>query len=317
LKGLDDLLRFQVVDVTEPRPAGLEPEELEPASCNSRATTMAPWWHKERTMSETTRHEAEEAEDERWVVLQQLEEWLELPMIVFSFVWLLLVLAELIWGQLALLVIFGTVIWIIFIADFLVRLVIAPRKFIFLRNNVITIFALIVPALRMFRAFYLFRAARAARGLTLVRIVGTANRSMNALKRSLRRRGLGYVLLVTLAVALLGAAGMLNFEPARQVEGGFQNYAEALWWTAMLLTTMGSDFWPVTAEGRLLTLLVSLYGFAVFGYITASFATFFIGQEAQDQEGDVPGLGDIAGLREEINALRAEIRQSSAGLGPR
>jgi voltage-gated potassium channel len=100
---------------------------------------------------------------------------------------------------------------------------------------------------------------------------------------------------------------MLAFEPAREVEGGFEGYGDALWWTAMLVTTMGSDFWPQTAEGRLLTLLLSLYGFAVFGYITASFATFFIGQEAMDKEGEVAGAADVAALREEIALLRSEL----------
>lgn len=257
--------------------------------------------------SDRTEAVAEEHERERWVVLHQLEEWLEGPMILLSFVWLLLVLGELVWGTAALFTVFGTAIWVVFIGDFLLRLAIAPRKRIFLRNNAITLVALALPALRMFRALRLLRVARAARGLTLVRIVGTANRSMNALKRSLGRRGLGYVLTVTLAVALLGAAGMLTFEPAREVEGGFAGYAEALWWTAMLLTTMGSEYWPMTTEGRLLTFLLSLYGFAVFGYITASFATFFIGQEAQDEQGEVAGSAALAGLRAEIAALRAEL----------
>ena len=251
--------------------------------------------------------DADAHEVERWAVLHQLEEWLETPMIVLSFVWFVLVLMELVWGDAALFQVFGTIIWIIFIADFVLRFVIAPRKPVFLRRNLITIAALALPALRMLRGLQLLRVARAARGLTLVRIVGTANRSMNALKRSLGRRGLGYVLLVTLLVALLGAGGMLAFEPAAEVEGGLAGYADALWWTAMLLTTMGSGFWPVTAEGRVLALLLSVYGFAVFGYITASFATFFIGQEAQDKEGDVAGVGDIAGLREEIALLRAEL----------
>lgn len=245
----------------------------------------------------------------RWETLEQLEEWLETPMIVLSFVWFTLVLVELIWGSARLFEIFGTLIWIVFIADFAIRLTIAPDKITFIRSNVITVLALALPALRMIRVLHFFRLVGAARGLRLLRIVGTANRSMNALKRSLKRRGLGYVVVVTIATALLGAAGMLTFEPAREVEGGFRNYADALWWTAMLLTTMGSGFWPVTVEGRVLALLLSIYGFAVFGYITASFATFFIGQEAHQDESDVAGVKDMERIRTEIVSLRADLQQ--------
>lgn len=248
-------------------------------------------------------------EGERWAVLHQLEEWLELPMIVLSFVWLAIVLSELVWGGNQLFGVFGTLIWIAFVIDYLVRFAIAPRKAVFLRNNLITTLALALPGLRMIRAFRVLRLAQAARSLRLVRIVGTANRSMNALKRSLGRRGLGYVLLLTVLVALLGAAGMLTFEPAGQVSDGFENYADALWWTAMLISSMGSGFWPVTAEGRVLALLLTIYGLAVFGYITASFATFFIGQEAQDQEGELTGPADLATLRQEIAGLREELRR--------
>ena len=63
---------------------------------------------------------------------------------------------------------------------------------------------------------------------------------MNALRRTLERRKFGYVAVLTLLVVGLGAAGMLSFEPAGQVQGGFTSYGDALWWTAMLLTSIGS-----------------------------------------------------------------------------
>lgn len=247
---------------------------------------------------------------ESWKTLQDLEAWLQTPMIGLSFLWLLLVLSEFVRGTSDLLETFGAAIWVVFIAEFVLRLVLAPDKLQFLWGNLITVVALVVPAFRLLRAFRFLRLARAARGFRLVKVVGTANRDMNALKASLGRRGLGYVLAVTVVVALLGAAGMLAFEPAAEVEGGFTSYADALWWTAMLLTSLGSEFWPRTPEGRLLCLLLALYGFAVFGFITASFASFFVGQEARSSESDVASAADIAGLRAEIRTLRDELRKS-------
>lgn len=251
-------------------------------------------------------------EVDRWQVLSQLEEWLDTPMLILSFVWLTLVLVELIWTTSGVFQLLGTIIWIVFILEFALRFTLAPRKWPFVRANTVTIVALIAPAVRFLSAL---RFLRVARGLRLVRIVGTANRGINALRKSFERRGLGYVLLTTTLVILLGAGGMFAFEPAREVRGGFTSYADALWWTAMLVSTTGSAFWPVTAEGRVLTLLLSLYGLAVFGYITASFASFFIGQEADARDGPVAGSRELTALRRELAHLRSDLRNERAGRG--
>jgi voltage-gated potassium channel len=249
---------------------------------------------------------------ERWSVLEDLDDWLRVPMALLSLIWLLIVVAELVWGERGLLTTFGLIIWIIFLAEFAVRFLLAPAKLPFLRNNWLTIIALALPALRVFRAVRVLRAARALRGARLIRIVGTANRSMKALRATLRRRQFGYVAGLTVLIVFLGAAGMVNFEPAGEVEGGFASYAHALWWTAMLLTSIGSDFWPVTAAGRILALLLSLYGLAVFGYITASFASFFIGRDAETPDAPVAGGADIRQLAAEIRDLRLQLAERGA-----
>ncbi len=253
--------------------------------------------------------DATEDEQESWQVLTQLEDWLELPMVVLSFVWLSLVIIELIWTTSGVFELLGTIIWIIFILEFLLRFALAPRKVQFLRRNPITIIALIAPAFRFLRAL---RMLRLARGLRLIKIVSAANRGVRALRKSFGRRGLGYVLATTVLVILLGAGGMLAFEPSTEVNGGFTGYADALWWTAMLVSTIGSGYWPLTPEGRVLALLLSMYGLGVFGYITASFAALFIGQEAAAPDGDVGGASEIAALRADISALRAEVQQSAS-----
>jgi voltage-gated potassium channel len=76
----------------------------------------------------------------------------------------------------------------------------------------------------------------------------------------------------------------------------------------MLMTTMGSDYFPQTPEGRILCFLLALYAFAVFGYVTATLATFFIGQDADDDEAAIVGAKSIDALRDEITALRTEIQ---------
>ncbi|HWU92028.1 MAG TPA: ion transporter [Sphingomicrobium sp.] len=250
------------------------------------------------------------SDHQRWKTLRQLDSWLDTPMMVLSAIWVVIVLVELTTGGSTLLTTLGTFIWIIFLVEFALRFVLAPKKIPFLKTNWLTAIALLAPALRLFAIFRFLRAASALRGFRLVRIVGTANRSMNALRRTLERRKFGYVAVLTLLVVGLGAAGMLSFEPASQVQGGFTSYGDALWWTAMLLTSIGSQYWPVTAEGRMLTVLLSLYGFATFGYITATFASYFVGRDAEKKDGPVAGAGELQQLTKEVRALRAEIERS-------
>ena len=246
---------------------------------------------------------------ERSEILRQLEDWLETPMLVLGFVWLALLVVELIRGLSPLLETVGTLIWAIFIVDFAVKFLLAPRKIGYLKNNWLTVISLLVPALRVFRIVRVVRllsVTRAARGLRLVRVITSLNRGMKALGASMGRRGLGYVVALTLVVTLAGAAGMYAFE--NEVSGGLNSYGEALWWTAMLMTSMGSEYWPRTGEGRVLCFLLALYGFAIFGYVTATLASFFIGRDAESEEAELAGARAIKELRSEIAALHAEIR---------
>jgi voltage-gated potassium channel len=57
-----------------------------------------------------------------------------------------------------------------------------------------------------------------------------------------------------------------------------------------------------------LTFLLSLYALAVFGYVTASLATFFIGRDAANPRAEVGGEDSINALRMEIASLREELR---------
>jgi voltage-gated potassium channel len=245
---------------------------------------------------------------ERARLLIRFRQWMEVPLLVLGFVWLVLLVVELTSGLDPMLESLSATIWIIFIVAFLVELALAPRKLAYVRSQWLTVLSLALPALRVLRVartLRVLRAARAVRGARLLRVVTGLNRGMRALGRSMGRRGFGYVSALTVIVIVAGAAGMLALE--RDASGGLPDYASALWFTIMLLTTIGSEYWPRTPEGRLLCLLLSLYAIGVFGYITAALASFFVDRDREERSPDLASEDTVQALRMEIVALRQEL----------
>lgn len=240
-----------------------------------------------------------------------LKQVAETVMIGLAFVWVGLLIVELAWGLSPALADVFNAIWAIFILDFMVRLILAENRIRYLKTNWITAFSLVIPALRVFRIVYVLRLAPVMRGIRMVRLLTSFNRSMRALGRTMEQRGFGYVMILTVIVVLAGAAGMYAFERESMEQEGFDTYGDALWWTAMIITTLGSQYWPVTTAGRILCLFLALYAFAVFGYITAVLASHFVGRDASIRPGQ-PSPKAIRDLRREIAALR-ETLQSNAG----
>jgi voltage-gated potassium channel len=223
---------------------------------------------------------------ERWKLTARLVRALEAPMLVLSGVWSLLLVIEFTRGLSPWLQAVNDVIWVAFIAQFTVEFLIAPHKRVYLRKRWVTALSLALPAfrlLRLVRAARVARLARAARGVRVARLLGAINRGMRTVALTFRRRGVGYVVSLTLLIAITGSAGMYRFEMDAPGGSGFPDYGTALWWTAMLLTTMGSEYWPQTPEGRLLCLLLAIYAFAVFGYVTAAIAAYFVGKDKRTE----------------------------------
>ena len=69
-----------------------------------------------------------EIESERSAIVTLLENWLEIPMLVLSIIWLALFVVEMTIGISPFLETIGNVIWIIFGIDFGVKFLLAPKK---------------------------------------------------------------------------------------------------------------------------------------------------------------------------------------------
>lgn len=250
--------------------------------------------------------EHEEAHRERFELLHHVSSVLEPVMIGLGIVFLVLLLMEFASVPLE---VFGEdrlgdvlqVIWFVFLFDFLLRFVIAPNKIGFLTTNWLGAISLALPFLRPLRAF---RAARALRGTSLVRLIGGINRGMRALRTITRGRLMLYVAALTFAVVMAGAVGVLFFERAYP-ESPIRTFPDALWWSATLVTTMGSELYVVSTEARVIAFLQRLYALSIFGYITASIASYLIGIDTSTAQRREEGRD--AALRREIRELRREL----------
>lgn len=219
-------------------------------------------------------------DDEREELLEHVSALLDRPMTALSVVWLVVVALQLAGRTDPALDFAATGLWVLFVAHFVLELIIAPKKGLYLRRNWLTVVALAVPALRVFRIGALvpvLRSARALRGLRLATVIGGANRGLRTARKVLQRRHAAFVGAVYVVVLLLGAGGMYALEGPP--EGGLPSYGEALWWTAMQLTTLGAPYSPVTAEGRVLSLLLAIFAFTLWGYVTATLASLFVQQD--------------------------------------
>jgi len=242
--------------------------------------------------------------------LVALRKILELPMLFLSFVWLCILIAELVYGMNPVISRVGTGIWILFIFYFTIRLVTVDDRMAFLKRNWLFVLAVLVSVLRFFdfaASIHLVRAVTATFGMQVVWIFASAEQGMSAIRRAFGRRGEAYVLIFTVVVIFAGAAGMLHFEEASNDPQRMRTYPDALWWTAMQITNIGSGYSIKTTGGRILCLAISVYSTAVFGYLTAILASFFIDRVAKELSPDVARQKSLQEIQEEITRLRTLI----------
>jgi voltage-gated potassium channel len=248
----------------------------------------------------------------KYPMLLALAKKLELPMLLLSFIWLCILIIELAYGTTTALSDLGTGIWVVFIFYFTMRLATVANRISFLKKNWLFVLAILISVLRFFpllQPFALVRALTATFGMQVIWIFASADQGMRSLRRALGRRGAGYALALTFVVIFAGAAGILHFEGISDDPQSIHTYPRALWWTAMQMTNIGSAYSIKTPGGRILCLGISVYAAAMFGYLTALFATFLIDRDAKDLKPEIARQKSIQDIQEEIIKLRRLIEE--------
>ena len=250
--------------------------------------------------------------------LLAIKKKLEWPMLFLSFVWFCILIIEIVYVTNPVLSGIGTGIWILFIFYFALRLGIVADRIAFLKKNWLFILAIIVSALRFFsflQPFPLVRALTATFGMQVIWIFASADQGMRFLRIALGRRGAGYALALTFVFLFAGAAGMLHFEGVSDDPQRIQSYPRALWWTAMQMTNIGTSYSIRTVGGRVICLAISVYAAAMFGYLTALFATFLIDRDAKDPKPEIARQKLVQEVKDEIIQLRRLIEEKLGDKG--
>lgn len=248
---------------------------------------------------------------ERHQLQVRIRRWMEVPLAVLGIVMLVLLVVDLSniltprWEhrvQDA-----ETLIWVIFVIDFVVEFALAPSKPRYIRRNWITAISVLLPA---FGAIRVIRAVQVLRGLSLLRILAVFNRGTRALGHVARRGQLGYVAALAGIVILTGAAGVYYFEHSEH-GASIKTIGDALWWSATVVTTINTGLEPSSLEGRIIGFLLRLFALGFTGYLTALIAAYLLGYRGEDGVRDLERQ-EIRRLSEEVAALREALHAERA-----
>ena len=154
------------------------------------------------------------------------------------------------------------VFFVLFSAEYVLRVYIEPRKrdFIFSFYGIIDLLA-ILPSLFLlpgFRVLRVLRFLRVFRIFKATRFILAVDRLAAAL-RGIQQELLALVIL-SLMLVYLAACGIYYFEKDVQPEN-FGSILDSMWWAVVTLTTVGyGDVYPETGGGKVFTALVTLIG---------------------------------------------------------
>lgn len=99
--------------------------------------------------------------------------------------------------------------------------------------------------------------------------------------QTLRKDRLDRVLLALVIITLAGMLGIAYFDSLP--------LADSLWWTIVTITTVGyGDIYPASVGGRVVGVLLMLFGIGFLGLLTATLASSFVEERRQEEKGVNP-----------------------------
>lgn len=228
--------------------------------------------------SEGVRELAQRPPEERERGVELLASRLDRPMSVLGVLFLLVVLGQNVATSDEVqrgFTFVGWTLWIVFVAEFLLRLWLAPSRARFLRRSWWQVLFLVLPMLRFLRALAFVRVVRVGRILRVARaggVVSSAVRSSRSAGQILSSR-IGWVTAVS-AIVVLASSQLLY------TLGYYDDYGDALHGAA-LATISGQPLGLEPGLARLIEVGLVAYSVAVFAALAGTLGAYFFEQRAE------------------------------------
>ena len=198
---------------------------------------------------------------------------------------------------------FDYVVCAVFFADFLLQLVRAENRWVYLKKWGWIDLLASIPAIDALRWGRIFRVLRILRVLRAIR-------GLQKLLQLLRSRNAAGGSVAVLAFMLLALSSLMILLCEQTQDSNIKTAGDAIWWSLTTATTVGyGDRYPVTDAGRLVGALLMIGGVGLFGSFTALVASYFTGRSIENAPEDNQGqlLAELQAIRQEVNSLRDQL----------
>jgi voltage-gated potassium channel len=189
-------------------------------------------------------------------------------------------------------------LWVILLAEYLVRLVITPDTKGYLKRRWVEPVTVVLPPLQGWHLIGIERMTLLVREAQL-RLVFILN-----------HHSLFRVLIAATGTLFLGAWLVLLFEE-NTPGSNIHSYPNALWWAIVTVTTVGyGDRFPVSEGGRFVASVLMLVGIGLIGVLTATVASVFMKEHTDDAKEEYKrGHADLNGQLAIITERLADVER--------